>query len=1023
MKQYKKINNSLGWLIFAIASTVYIITSEPTASFWDCGEYIATAYKMQVGHPPGGPLFQIIGRFFSLFALGNTSMVARMINTMSALCSGFTILFLFWSITMLAKKLVVKTKENITKGDLLAIFGSGVVGALAYTFSDSFWFSAVEGEVYAMASLFTAVVFWAILKWETLADQRHSLRWIILISYLIGLSIGVHLLSLLAIPSIVFVVYFRKYKTSKKGIIITAILSFIILGFIQSGIIPWVIALAGKFELFFVNTIRLPFNSGTIIYFILIIALIVWGLKYTRKHKKVILNTIILCFTFMLIGYSTFFILVIRSNANPPINENSPKNAISLLAYLNREQYGDWPKFYGQYYNAPLDKNKPYKDGNPVYTKDIEKGIYVITDDRKSIIPNYDKNFCTLFPRMWSPQSNHIKGYKSWGKVEGTPITITGQDGRIKTIYKPKFSENLRFFFSYQLGFMYFRYFMWNFAGRQNDIQGYGGVLDGNWLSGIKWLDEKRLGPQDDLPDSMTENRARNKLFLLPFILGIIGLLYQLNRGHKDFIVVLLYFLFTGLAINIYLNIVPYQPRERDYAYAGSFYVYAIWIGLGVLALYDVFKKAVKPMFSAIIATLLCLVLVPYVMAKEEWDDHDRSGRYTCRDFAANYLNSCAPNAILFTNGDNDTFPLWYDQEVEGIRTDVRVVNLSLLNTDWYIDQMKRKAYDSESVPFSMTKNQYRQGTRDIVYIQENPNVKGYVNLRELIDFVASDNQATKLATYSGRDINYFPTKNFRIPVDSATVVENGTVSKKEINNIVPAIEWKFKRNYVQKNHLMVLDLLATNNWKRPVYFAITTGGDSYIGLEDYFQLQGLAYRLVPVETKNIDGQTGSINTKVMYDNLMNKFKWGNIQDPHVYLNQDNMRMIMNLRNNFARLANALIIQGKKDSAIAVCDRCIKVMPEKTIPYDYFVLPISETYYKAGKIDKANKITEKLIYKYEQELRYYSLFENEDAEKVKDEVQRALSVIYRINRVTTKYKQDTLIKKSDEILQKYYPSK
>ena len=1023
MKQYKKINNSLGWLIFAIASVVYIITSEPTASFWDCGEYIATAYKMQVGHPPGAPLFQIIGRFFSLFALGNTSMVARMINTMSALSSGFTILFLFWSITMLAKKLVVKTKDDITKGEMLAIFGSGIVGALAYTFSDSFWFSAVEGEVYAMASLFTAVVFWAILKWETLADQKHSLRWIILISYLIGLSIGVHLLSLLAIPSIVFVVYFRKYKTSKKGIIITAILSFIILGFVQSGIIPWVIALAGKFELFFVNTIRLPFNSGTIIYFILIIVLIILGLKYTQKHKKVILNTIILCFTFMLIGYSTFFILVIRSNANPPINENSPKNAISLLSYLNREQYGDWPKFYGQYYNAPLDKNKPYKDGNPVYTKDMEKGIYIIIDSKKSSIPNYDKNFCTLFPRMWSPQSNHIKGYKSWGKVEGTPITITGQGGRIKTIYKPKFSENLRFFFSYQLGFMYFRYFMWNFAGRQNDIQGYGGVLNGNWISGIKWLDEMRLGPQHDLPDSMTENRARNKLFLLPFILGIIGFLYQLNRGHKDFIVVLLFFLFTGLAINVYLNIVPYQPRERDYAYAGSFYVYAIWIGLGVLALYDVFKKAVKPAFSAIIATLLCLVLVPYVMAKEEWDDHDRSGRYTCRDFAANYLNSCAPNAILFTNGDNDTFPLWYDQEVEGIRTDVRVVNLSLLNTDWYIDQMKRKAYDSESVPFSMTKKQYRQGTRDVVYIQENPNVKGYINLRELINFVASDDAATKLATYSGKDINYFPTKKFRIPVDSATVVKNGTVSKKEVNDIAPAIEWKFKKNYVQKNHLMVLDLLATNNWKRPVYFAITTGGDSYIGLENYFQLQGLAYRLVPVKTKSIDGQTGSINTKVMYDNLMNKFKWGNIQNPHIYLNQDNMRMIMNFRNNFARLANNLIIQGKKDSAIAVCDRCIKVMPEKTIPYDYFILPIAETYYKAGKIDKANKITEKLIYRYEQELRYYSLFENEDVEKVKNEAQRALSVIYRINRVTTKYKQEILINKSDEILKKYYPDK
>ncbi len=702
MKIYKKLNNIIGWIIFAIATVVYIITSEPTASFWDCGEYIATAYKLQVGHPPGAPLFQLLGRFFSLFAFGDSSLVARMINTMSALSSSFTILFLFWSITMLAKKIVLASGE-ITKAKMYAIFGSGIVGALAFTFSDSFWFSAVEGEVYAMSSFFTAIVFWAILKWEETADEDHSYRWLILIAYLIGLSIGVHLLNLLAIPAITFVYYFKKYKPTKKGIFITLIISFIILTVIMYIIIPWIVQLAGLFERFFVNAIGLPFNTGTIIYFILLISGIIWGLIYTKKHKKVILNTIILGFIFILIGYSSFFLLIIRSNANTPIDENNPEDAISLLAYLNREQYGDWPLLHGQYYNAPLVDRK---DGNPVYIKDKEKGKYVISDDRKNTIPVYDSRYETIFPRMWSStETIYVDDYKRWAGIKRDP------DNK----HIPTFGENLRFFFKYQLGHMYLRYFMWNFAGRQNDIQGRGGLLKGNWISGINFIDEWRLGPQNNLPESM-ENKGRNKFYFLPLILGLIGLFYQFNKNYKDGIVVSLLFIMTGIAIVIYLNQYSPQPRERDYAYAATFYAFAIWIGLGVLSIFDFFAKKFKLKISAFATILVCLILVPGIMAKDGWDDHDRSGRYTALQVAKNYLNSCAQNAILFTNGDNDTFPLWYMQEVENYRTDIKLINTSLFAKDWYIDQQKRKTYKADPIPSQLTHKQYREGSLDVAY-------------------------------------------------------------------------------------------------------------------------------------------------------------------------------------------------------------------------------------------------------------------------------------------------------------------
>ncbi|MDQ3191303.1 MAG: DUF2723 domain-containing protein [Bacteroidota bacterium] len=990
---YTKINNITGWIIFLVASYVYLATIEPTTSFWDAGEYISTAYKLQVGHPPGAPFFQLAGRFFSMWVAPDKA--AMMVNAMSALSSAFTILFLFWTITMLAKKLIAKTGE-LDSGKIYAIMGSGVVGSLAYTFSDSFWFSAVEGEVYAMSSFFTAVVFWAILKWDSEADNPRSIKWIILIAYLVGLSIGVHLLNLLAIPAIVFVYYFKKHEPTRKGFIITGILSILILGIVQVGIIPGIVSLAANFELFFINSVGLPFHSGTTIYFILLIGAIVWGLNYTIKKKKPIINTAILAFTMILIGYSSFFLLVIRSNANTPIDENNPENAINLLSYLNREQYGDWPILKGQYYNAPLDKRTQYKDGNPVYTKDEAKGKYVITDDRKGSIPNYDPAFSTIFPRMYSSQNNHVAGYKAWGDVKGTPVKTVNPRGEPEIIQKPTFGENLKYFFRYQVGHMYLRYFFWNFVGRQNDTQNHtGNIIDGNWMSGIPFIDQIFLGSQDHLPESMTRNKAMNHFYFLPLILGLLGIYFQFKKSSEQGWVVFLLFFFTGFAIVLYLNQTPYQPRERDYAYAASFYGFAIWIGLGVLYLFDLVNRKLPGSVSAILTSVICLLLVPGIMAKEGWNDHDRSKRYTARDFAMNYLDSVEPNAILFTNGDNDTFPLWYVQEVEGYRTDVRVLNLSLLNTDWYIDQAKRKAYDSEPVPFSLTEEQYRQGTRDYVPFYDK-GIEGHVNLKELMDFVSSDDKRTRVQMQTGKMLDYLPTNKFRLPVDSATVVGNKTVPAEMIDRIVPYIDWQMDKSYILKNELMVLDLLAHNNWKRPVYFAITTGPDSYLNLQDYFQLEGLAYRLVPVKHKNTDGQTGRVDTDIMYNNVMNEFKWGGMETDDLWMDENNIRMTMNFRNNFNRLAEALLKEGKKEKAIEVLDRAMEVMPSKNVPSNFFVMYFADTYYKAGEIEKANALVKELSELYIDDMRYYSTLNEKFARTITRDMEQGMQILRQL---------------------------
>ncbi len=1045
--QYKKWNNILGWLVFIIAAAVYIMTSEPTTSFWDCGEYIATSYKLQVGHPPGAPFFQLIGRFFSLFAFDDASQVARMVNTMSVLVSGLTILFLFWTITLLGKKLVLRNGE-LTDGKIFAVFGSAIVGALAYTFSDSFWFSAAEGEVYASSAFYTAITFWAILKWDENADEKHAFRWLILIAYLIGLSIGVHLLNLLAIPAIVFVYYFRKFKVTRNGVIKSSLLSLVLLVGILYGVVPELVSLSGFFERAIVNSFGLPFGSGTIVYFVLLIAAILWGLHYSKKHHKVVLNTMILSLVFLLIGYSSFFILVIRSNANPPIDENNPDNATALVSYLEREQYGSSPLFHGHYYNAPV---IDYKDGKPVYTKAYIvmsgkqqrgtffsefaakqfiakntntpnlsiKGKYVITDAKKDDKPVYDSRFTTIFPRMWSSTSQqHINGYKDWGKIKGTPIKVQGRGGEPEIIKKPTFGENLRYFFTYQLNYMYFRYFMWNFAGRQNDLQGRGGLLNGNWISGIPFIDKLMLGPQDNIPESL-QNRGTNKFYMLPLILGLIGLFFQMRKDAYGGWVVALLFFFTGIAIVLYINQYAYQPRERDYAFAASFYAFAIWIGLGVYAIFDFLSKKTEPKVAAIIATAVCTLLVPTIMAKEGWDDHDRSNRYTALHFAENYLNSCAPNAVLFTNGDNDTFPLWYAQEVEGIRTDVRVVNLSLLNTDWYADQAKRKAYDSEPVPFSLTKEQYIQGTRDFVLFDKSLNTQGvYVNIKDAINFISNDNNTRMMS--NNKRMNYFPTDKFSIPVDKDAVIKNGVVPVSLRDSIVDAVNWTMGGYGIQKAQLMQLDLLANFDWKRPVYFAITTGNDAYIGLEKYFQLEGLTYRLVPMNAHNTDGQQGTVNTTIMYDNLMNKYKWGNMTDPKVYLDETNMRMTMNFRNIFARLANALLDEGKKDSAVKVLDRCFEIMPDSKMQYNLFVVPLAETYYKAGQKEKATKILSRLLEINKKELTYYFRFTGRKARTLDYDKRQAIGLLNRIKETADKENQKQLSVEATKTFDYFY---
>jgi len=1028
MKNFRFINNLLGWVVFAISALVYLLTMEPTVSLWDCGEFISSAFKLQVGHPPGAPLFMIIARTFSLFAGEQVDKVALMVNASSALASAFTVMFLYWTIVHLAMKLAVNRESVLSFRDHFIVIGSGVVGALAYTFSDSFWFSAVEGEVYASSSLFTAVVFWAMLKWENEADEKYANRWLILIAYLMGLSIGVHLLNLLAIPAIGMIYYFRKFKVTTRGVIGALLVSLLLLASIMYIVIPGVVWLASRFELIFVNGFGMPYNSGVLVYCILLVGGLCYGLWKTYRNKNHTFNTILLAFTVILIGYSCYAMIVIRSSANPPLDENNPDNVFSLQYYLNREQYGDRPLVRGQYFNA---KPVGIKEGKSTYSKLDDK--YKITNNKLSY--KFDPRYTTVFPRMYSSDNDHVNAYLDWGQLQENRLYQPRQDaqGNIirdesgKVVYDrsqpkkaPGFSNNMLFFFTYQLGHMYFRYFMWNFVGRQNDSQGMGDPLSGNWISGVKLIDQALIGSEKYLPPEDANAPSRNTYFFLPLLLGLFGLVFHLQRDVKNFWVVMLLFVLTGIAIVIYLNQTPNQPRERDYAYAGSFYAFAVWIGLGVLALFDSMSDKLRKGYMAVLLTLVCLALVPGIMASQNWNDHDRSGRFTARDIAADYLKTCAPNAILFTNGDNDTFPLWYAQEVEGIRTDVRVVNLMLLNMDWYIDQMKLKAYESEPIPITMSTDKYRNGTRDYLFVQER--IKKTTAVKDIHDFVLSDLPDAKIASSSGEKFNFVPTRSFSIPVDTSVVLANGTVRPEDRDKIVTSVEWRFPRNSMGKSELAVLDILAHNNWKRPVYFA-SLGHEGTLGLEDYMQLEGFAYRLVPIFTHSAGRyEAGRVDAGHLYDNLMNKFSYGRMEDPDVYLDDFHVRTtsIIRLRTRFVQLATELVRLGDTARANRVLDRCIELTPDSKIPYDHTIIQISSLYYQCNQFEKANALVKKLAEKCDGKLNYYLDQKEAFISSINDQIVYNFQILQNLQMTTKNYNQTPLSTELDSITNKQY---
>ena len=991
--QYTKINNLLGWLCFLIAAITYTLTLEPTTSFWDTGEFIASAYKLQVVHQPGAPLFIMIAKVFSLLASDKTQ-VAYWMNMSSALASAATILFLFWTITALARKVLIKADEELSKSQLITIMGAGAVGALAYTFSDTFWFSAVEAEVYALSSLCTAIVFWAILKWDHHADNADADKWLIFIAYIMGLSIGVHLLNLLAIPAIALVYYFRRNSNpTTSGTLKALLIGVIILGIIQYGIILYLVKFAAYFDLFFVNTLGLGFGSGVIVLAILIIGGITYGIQYSIRKVKPILNLALICTTFILLGYGSYAMIVIRAQANPTLNNNDPDNVFSLLSYLSREQYGERPLLYGQYFDS---QRIDYKEKGNIYRKGEDK--YEVAGKKYDYV--YDRN--TLLPRMYSDEPSHVAVYREW-------MQLSQSDS-------PTFIHNLGFLFSYQTGFMYARYFLWNFAGRQNDDQGHGNNTSGNWISGIKPLDALHLGSQENLPPSIKENNAYNRFYFLPLILGLIGAYWHFKRKQKDAGVVGLLFFFTGIAIVLYLNQNPLQPRERDYAYAGSFYAFTIWIGLGVVAIAEMLRQKVSASTAGIVATVIGLLAAPVLMAKEGWNDHDRSGKTTARAFAINYLKSCAPNAILFTYGDNDTYPLWYAQEVEGIRTDVRVVNLSLLGTDWYIRQMKEKVNQAEALPITMPNSKFVQGVRDVIRYYDY-NIEGSVELKNVFDVLTSDAESDKVPMQDGTKDNILPTKNFKLTIDPTQVIGTKTIDANKAADIIQSIEWTYNKDYVTKAELAMFDILAHNNWKRPIYFAVTVPEDHFIGLNKFLYNEGFAYRLLPLKpsTAPVDSMAMNageelIHTEAMYQNIMQEFEWDNLKNAS-YLDPETTRMIAIVIKSFNQLAENLLKEGKIDKARNVMIRSQEVIPEKNFLY-YYILHryyTADLLYQVKETQRANKLVENTADYIVAELNYMLDLSNQ-AQTSRD-IQIGAQVLNELIKITEKHKQPAVNKK------------
>ena len=1078
MKRYKLLNNVLGWAVFVIAAVTYILTLESTASFWDCGEFIASGYKLEVGHPPGNPIFMLTARFFANFA-SSPSEVAYMVNLMSGLLSAATILLLFWTITRLAQKIVLRdgeTEETMSLGQMIAILGCGLVGALAYAWSDTFWFSAVEGEVYAYSSFCTALVFWLILKWESVADLPHANRYIILIAYIIGVSIAVHLLNLLCIPAIVLVYYYRKYKnTDLKGSLIALLVSFVLIVLLLYGLVPGFVEVAGWVELLFVNVFHLPFNSGVVFYFFLIVGVIAWAIYetyaqrsdklikisflisivlvgipfigdgyiigiiltavlayylFTRKKLAVVaMNTILLSLFVIFIGYSSYALIVIRSTANTPMDQNSPEDIFSLGGYLNREQYGDRPLFYGQTFPAEIARDA---NGTAISTKgkaiwkkklktsEDEADRYIVTGYNEHY--EYQPELNMLFPRMYSDKSEHISAYKEWTNFKGRPVQVRTSEGT-KTVMKPTFAENLAFFLDYQLNYMYWRYFMWNFAGRQNDIQGHGEVQNGNWISGFNFIDKHIAGDQTNLPDDLKNNAGRNVFYMLPLLLGLIGLFYQAFSGKKgieSFWVTFFLFFMTGIAIVIYLNQTPYQPRERDYAYAGSFYAFAIWIGLGVAAVWRGLNYLLKTTdekpvstITAAVAALLCLC-VPLQMVSQTWDDHDRSGRYVCRDFGMNYLSSVDENGIIFTNGDNDTFPLWYVQEVEGYRTDVRVCNLSYLQTDWYIDQMKRPAYESAPLPISADESKYAYDVRSYNYVINR--LADSITVSDGLDYLYSDEDWTKDVPGYGK-LNHLPTNKLYIPVNADAAVASGTVAPELKDSIVSRIVPDFtnKRGFTM-SEIASLDIINTNamqGWKRPVYFAVTVGSSYYLGLEDYFSRTGLAYQVVPLK-----GVSNNIDTDKMYDNMVNKFRWGGIDkatpEHPLYLDENVRRMCNTHRMIFGDLVVQLIAEGKTDKALTALDLIMEKIPGWQVTHDLTSVSLAQSYLDLGEKTKGEALLTEILDNSAGYLNWYKDLTSGQLRSVGNDYQKHLYIVHTIHEMSVSYGLPELQKKIED---------
>lgn len=1096
MKQYRLVDNVLGWLVFAIAAFTYCSTIEPTASFWDCPEFITTGYKLEIGHPPGAPFFMLTANLFSHFA-SDPSQVARMVNTMSALLSATTILFLFWTITHLTRKLIVKDWSSLTLGKTIAIEASGVVGALIYTWSDTFWFSAVEGEVYAYSSAFTAIVFWLILKWEDHADEPHSDRWLVLIFYMTGLSIGVHLLNLLCLPAIVLVYCYRRFPNIElKGSLIALLVSFVLVAAVLYGVIPGIVTVGGWFELLFVNVLGLPFNTGLVIYIALLVASTLWAIyeSYVGCNKKLenistllafaligipfvgygwhavvcgiiilaivwwmfnrkkmvekkpvylvsshLKNTVLLCMLMLMIGYSSYALIVIRSVANPPMDQNSPEDIFTLGSYLSRDQYGSYPLLYGQAYTSQValeqDGNmcKPkMTEGAPIYSRKEkasknEKDSYFIVSHHNNYI--YAQNM--LFPRMWD--SNHAQDYESWmGGVDGTEVPYD-RCGEQMTVKMPSQIENIKFFLSYQCNFMYWRYFMWNFAGRQNDIQGNGEPEHGNWITGISFLDNARLGDQSKLPDDLKMNKGHNVFYCLPLLLGLIGLFWQAFRGRRgirQFWVVCFLFFMTGLAIVVYLNQTPVQPRERDYAYAGSFYAFAIWCGMGVAALVDLMKKYLKVESPIAIGALsLVCLLVPVQMVSQTWDDHDRSGRYTCRDFGRNYLMTLQDkgNPIIFTNGDNDTFPLWYNQETEGVRTDARVCNLSYLQTDWYIDQMKRPAYGSPSVPITWPRLDYCSGTNE--YVEVNPSLKSQV-----LDFYKKNPMAAKaqfgdnpfelanVMKYWVRskdaDMHVVPTDTLYVTIDKNAVKHSGMMMASDTIPDRMVISLKGK-NALYKNDLMMLEMIAHCNWTRPIYVALTVGQENYMNLGDNFIQEGLANRISPFTT-NAPGAK-NYDTQKVYNNLMSRYRYGGLSKPGLYIDETVMRMCYTHRRLFGQLALHLIAEGQKAKALKVLQKAEKELPTYNIPMNYMSggNDIARAYAMLGQKKKALEIINQVWKNASQYEQYYLSEEGIRFQGSQRDCLMQLSIMTEMSKIT-ELVDPSLAKKQGSQIDAYY---